>query len=333
MNNPMKKIFSYTKVRLYEFRLVIREFKKGSKTRTDVRSRYADSWELVTAHSVEKGLGLDKTEPGHSGDIVIQLLDKLLSVVTEEKARTFSFKETLRILLAYMDYQEQFDTSKFSAYSVILKKYQELEKILGQKYISDIRKELDAGSVSYSKDELLRGSNFDFERFINSRHSIRSFASEPLETELIRKAVTIANCAPSACNRQPSYVYFCNNPTKVSVIDSMITGSNGFKGEVPNYIIVTTDRACFSYVEEFQWYINGGIYLSYLSLALHSLGVGHCIMQWKAFYKTEHELKKLLGISDTEAIIAVIGCGHYKDETRCICAQRKDAEEVLKIVQ
>ena len=29
--------------------------------------------------------------------------------------------------------------------------------------------------------------------------------------------------------------------------------------------------------------------------------------------------------------IAVIGCGHYREETRCSCAQRKSAAETLHI--
>ena len=118
----------------------------------------------------------------------------------------------------------------------------------------------------------------------------------------------------------------------VKQIDDLITGSSGFKGETPNYIIVTTDRACFMKEEQYQWYINGGIYLSYLTLALHSLGIGNCIMQWKAFYRTENKLKELLGISSHEAIIAVVGCGYYQGDTKCIYAQRKAVSDTLHIV-
>lgn len=118
----------------------------------------------------------------------------------------------------------------------------------------------------------------------------------------------------------------------MKIVNDLITGSSGFKGETPNYIIVTTDRACFMKEEQYQWYINGGIYLSYLTLALHSLGIGNCIMQWKAFYRTENKLKELLGISSHEAIIAVVGCGYYQGDTKCIYAQRKAVSDTLHIV-
>ena len=180
--------------------------------------------------------------------------------------------------------------------------------------------------------ELLHGKDFDVQSFFETRHSIRMYQKVPLNQSDIQKAVEIANMSPSACNRQPNKVYFTSECETVKQIDDLITGSSGFKGETPNYIIVTTDRACFMKEEQYQWYINGGIYLSYLTLALHSLGIGNCIMQWKAFYRTENKLKELLGISSHEAIIAVVGCGYYQGDTKCIYAQRKAVSDTLHIV-
>lgn len=186
----------------------------------------------------------------------------------------FAFKETFRVLIAYFDFQEKFDTSKFKKYESLKQEYDKLCAKLGNDYVEDIKSNLNAGAYELSKEELLQGTEFNFQHFINSRHSIRMYEKRS----------------------------------------------------------VTTDRACFSYVEQFQWYINGGIYLSYLSLALHSLGIGHCIMQWKAFYRTENELKKICGISKREAIIAVIGCGYYADNVKCIRAQRKTVDDTLHII-
>lgn len=329
----LKKARKYAAFRGHELVVSLKEFRKGSKLNKGTYHAFNDSSILVSAHSVEKGLGLRNVEPGHSGNVVDLLLNKLMAMAKDStRINEFPFRETLRVIISYMDYQEQFDTSKFGMYEQLKSKYDKLSEILGNEYIDSLRCELDAGVKTISRDKLLEGKEFDFMDFIRSRHSIRSFEKDPLRYNDIRKAVEIANLAPSACNRQPSYVYFCNKIEKVRKIDEIITGSSGFKGEVPNYIVVTTDRAYFSYVEQYQWYINGGIYLAYLSLALHSLGIGHCIMQWKAFYETENELKKLLSISDTEAIIAIVGCGHYRDETPCLMAQRKGIEDTLKII-
>ena len=334
MSNKITKGLKYLKIRWHEFRLCLLEFSKGSKFKGMTYEGYIDSGMLVGAHSVEKGLGLRVVQPGHSGEVVNNLLDRLISLVPfERRNMAFPFRETFRIIMAYMDFQMQYDTSKFALYPTLKKKYDALCDKLGSEYIDSVRAYLEAGSKYYTKTDLLPDETLDLESFFSSRHSIRTYLQEPVKEEIIREAVKIANRAPSACNRQASYVYFSNSKETVERIDSLITGSSGFKGEVPNYIIVTTDRAYFSDVEQFQWYINGGLYLSYLSLALHSQGIGHCIMQWKAFYKTEDDLKALMGISKSEAIIAVVGCGYYPEEVRCIDAQRKGVEDTLRIIQ
>ncbi|MDO5131609.1 MAG: nitroreductase family protein [Eubacteriales bacterium] len=334
MRKKWKKALKYLYSRGYELGTSVREYQKGGKLSPAALRRYRDSAALVEAHSIEKGLGLRNVEPGHSGAVARNLLSTLQEMARDpEERESFSFRESLRIVMAYMDFQEGFDTSSFPMYPALREQYDSLCGVLGADYMEKLRGELDAGASYISGEELLEGAAFDFEAFIRTRHSIRSFRQEPLDEQLIRRAVQIANLSPSACNRQPSAVYFCNYPEKVAEMDRLITGSAGFKGEVPNYLVLTTDRACFAFVEQYQWYINGGIYLAYLSLALHSLGIGHCIMQWKAFHKTENTLKKLLGISSTEAIVAVIGCGYYMEEVRCIRAQRKTAEDTLRVVK
>ena len=67
-------------------------------------------------------------------------------------------------------------------------------------------------------------------------------------------------------------------------------------------------------------------------MALHSMGIGTCIMQWRAFYKTEKVLKKICGIEKDEAIIAIIGLGYYEKDTKVISAQRMSVDETLRKV-
>lgn len=325
----ISKAAAYIKMRAHELSLSFKEFRRCAKASPLARQKYSDSWKLVTAHSIEKGLGLPDASPGHSGHIVLQLLDKLLSEATK-CSDSFAFMESFSVIAAYMNFQQQYDTKSFPKYRTILEKYEKLISIVGKDYEEDAVKTCRAGYTLYKKEDLL--PSMDLDHFIGNRHSVREYAPDPVKTEDIKRCVKTALMAPSACNRQPSKVYFTCRSDMVRKIDDLITGSSGFKGQVPNYIVITTDRAAFSNEEMYQWYINGGIFTAYLSLALHNIGIGHCIMQWKAFYKTEKELKDLLGIPDTEAIIATIGCGYYKDKTACLESQRRNADEILRII-
>lgn len=332
--DKVKKGLQYLGMRWYEFLICLKEFHHCSKLDKEAYQAFFENSMLVEVHSVEKGLGLKNPQPGHSSKPVINLLNKMFGYIMRGyDVNRFAFSETFRVITAYVDFQKEFDTAKFTAYQEIEQKYNKLCEKLGEEYLTNNRKTLLAGSCIISKEELMSGMQLDFESFIRSRHSIRMYEKYPIEAETLKKIIKLANEAPSACNRQPTEIYFSSRKEIVDKIDSLITGSNGFKGETPNYMIVTTNRARFHTVEQFQWYINGGIYLSYLVLAMHSLGIGSCIMQWKAFYKTEDELKRLLGISKSEAIIAVVGCGYYQEDTRCIHAQRKGIEDTLHVIE
>lgn len=333
MLKKMKKALQYIKVRFYELKIIIMEFLCSSKLNSKSYRAFNENSLLLEAHSVEKGLGLKKTEPGHSSKEVNNLLNKLFYLQNNNDIETFAFRETFRIIEAYIEYQKMYDTSKFKAFNEIERKYNVLCERLGKDYINNINDNYYAGVRELKKDEFESQKIFNFEDFINTRHSVRMFENKKIEFETLKKVVEISNKAPSACNRQPHKIYFCNDRNTVNNIDNLITGSNGFKGETPNYIIVTEDRARFFGEEEFQWYINGGIYLSYLVLSLHHFGIGSCIMQWKAFYKNEKKLKELCGISKTEAIIAIVACGYYMETTKYICAQRKDVNETLHMVE
>lgn len=333
MMTKVRKGLEYIKVRWYEWKVCVKEFRKGSKLKRDTYQIFYENSLLVEVHSVEKGLGLRNTQPGHSSKQVNNLISKLFGYMGRGyDIHRFAFRETLRVLTAYIAYQKQFDTAQFPAFCEIERKYLALCDKLGWEFVEEVNRQLQAGARTLSREELEAGKTFDFAGFIATRHSVRMFEQTALDEQIVAQAVEMANQAPSACNRQPSNVYFSNQRSIVDQIDQLITGSHGFKGETPNYLVLTADRAKFMREEQFQWYINGGIYLAYLTLALHSLGVGCCIMQWKAFYRTEKQLKQVLGISDQEAIVAIIGCGYFADETKCICAQRKRANEVLKVV-
>lgn len=332
--SKISSAYHYFNDRLFEFRICIKEFIIESKLDKSAYESHFKSRLLVDVHSVEKGIGLKNAKPGHSGAVVNNIINKLFEYINRGyDVNDFSFRETFRVITAYIEFQKKFDTDEFKMFSEIERKFIKLNEKLGKDYVNKVMSDLNAGSFYLPSSELEIGKEFDFERFISTRHSIRSYEYKSIPDEVIAKAVSIANDCPSACNRQPSKVYFTSVKEKVETIDSLITGNSGFKGETPNYLVITTDRAAFAKEEQFQWYINGGIYLSYLSLALHSLGIGHCIMQWKAFYKTENELKNILGISKHEAIIAIIGCGYYSSEVKCIQAQRQAVCDTLHVIR
>ncbi|MDO4557050.1 MAG: nitroreductase family protein, partial [Lachnospiraceae bacterium] len=162
-----------------------------------------------------------------------------------------------------------------------------------------------------------------------SRHSIRSYNKIPVELDIIKKVLELAACAPSACNRQPIKVYITTNPKTVTDMSELIPGNKGFENEIPNWALVTVNRQMFNIGEPLQWYVNGGIYISYLINAFHAYRIGSCIFQIPASHCNTPKIRSLARIPKNEALIAAVGFGYAKDENKFAVAQRRPVDETI----
>lgn len=329
----IKRKCRYLRDRGYELHLCIKEFRANSRTNDVANESEVKNGMLLAVHRIEKGLGLENCTPGHSADVAFELLRRMQAYIEAGyNINEYAFRESVAVLNTYIKYQRDYGDPAWKPLKKLVQDFKNIQEQIGDELFQSIVDTMNAGANKIPLQTLETGIDFDFESFISSRHSMRMYRNEEINTADMKRVIELANKAPSACNRQPVRVYFANNPEKVTQIDDLITGSLGFKGKTPNYCLVTVDRAQFKRDEQFQWYINGGIYLSFLVLAMHSLGIGSCIMQWKAFHTNESKLKKLACISENEAIVAIVGCGYYSNNTTCICAERKGVEDTLKFI-
>ena len=107
MITKIKKAIQYFSVRCYELKISIKEFRRGSKLSSDAFESFYKNGMLVEVHSVEKGLGLKNTKPGHSSKPVTNLINKMFGYIGRGYDPTdFAFKETYRVIDAYIEYQK-----------------------------------------------------------------------------------------------------------------------------------------------------------------------------------------------------------------------------------
>lgn len=73
------------------------------------------------------------------------------------------------------------------------------------------------------------------------------------------------------------------------------------------YLVITADRACFYDAMEInQEYVDGAIFGTVLTYALHYYGIASCILQNGQDYKTSNALKEKLAIPASERIIFLL---------------------------
>lgn len=274
---------------------------------------------LLLCHALEKGMGVRNVKKGYGKEKAVKLIEILATIKDAEGMQSYAYCEGVAVLKAYIDFQNACNEN--------------IDNIINLFDSYGFRKESDyaAGFVELSKEELEKGEKFDFYEFVKSKHSIRMFSPEPMSQDVFREAVKCALCAPSACNRQPCKVYYSLDSEQNRILGKMVPGNKSFENDVPYYCVIAVDRSFFGEAEVFQWYMNGGIFVTYLTLALHAHGIGSCIFQWPDFYETEAKVREHIGMKEAEAIVAVVGYGKYLDKTKCICAQRKSENDISRV--
>lgn len=277
---------------------------------------------LLIAHSFEKALCIE----GCRDDFGTQKADRLLDYLTLAAKdpsfdnHSYAFVESMAALENWLSRRARLglDCSKWQHGFESLAEQTSYE--VGRIDLSDR-----AGIVS---DSFASVSDCDKNaiNFINGRHSVRSFDSAPVPQETLTQVVELAQSAPSACNRQPSRVYF-SGPKSARVVSAAVRGNKGFEQSIFQWAVITADTSLFSCAEYNQWFINGGIYLQTFVLALKAYGIGSCIFQW-VVGDSGKEMRSSLGISANEVIIAVVGFGYPKETFARPVARRMPVSEV-----
>jgi len=161
------------------------------------------------------------------------------------------------------------------------------------------------------------------------RRSVRWYQDKPVSNELIEQAVSAAALAPSACNRQPFRFYVSNGKEKAAEVAKCAGGTAGFHDNLPCVIAVVGDLGCYPEARDRHVvYIDGSLATMQLMLALESLGLSSCSINWPDVEERERQLAKILGLAYYERTVMLLAVG-YADPTGGIPYSDKKTEKDL----
>lgn len=188
-----------------------------------------------------------------------------------------------------------------------------------------------AGDVGLGGIDEIEAIKFDEPTdFLKSRRSIRQYGSEPVPKELILQAASIAQNAPSVCNRQACKIYAFEG----SEILQNQPGNAGFGETAAWGLVVTSDLKAFSTSgERHQAWCDGGMFAMSLLYGLHAQHLGACPLAWTPTVKRDKSVRNKLGIPDNEVIIMFISVGSLKSSYKVAKSHRKDMKDTLIFVE
>ncbi|MBM4812169.1 nitroreductase family protein [Vibrio parahaemolyticus] len=271
---------------------------------------------ILYYHVLEKGLSFENRKENFGSAVV----DDLIKSINE-----------------YIDNGYNVNKLQFKTACSVIEKYFAINPKMRKNYSDNIidkifshaESELGGEKVIYKK-EILASLNFDYSSFFNSRYSVREFSEEKVETEKLLSALDIAKKYPSVCNRQAVRTYLFTKKDTVIEQLSFQNGNRGFREKIDKLIVVTVDLSLFSKAEERnQPYIDGGIYLMSLLLAIHSKGLGAVALNWSTNKESDKKYRRLGVIKESEVIISFIGVGNLKDKMLVPKSERDSYKETL----
>jgi nitroreductase len=208
----------------------------------------------------------------------------------------------------------------------------ELEATI-DRFLSECASEACGGVAALTAETLFPFESETAQRFMLSRHSVRQFDARPVSHEDLQNAVRIAQQAPSVCNRQSARVFVSTDRPKMDEMLKLQNGNRGFGDRLGAVIVVASDmRAFTSMGERNQCWVDGGIFAMSLALALHSLHVGACMLNWSVEPGRDRALRRLLQLDDNYAIITMMGAGYPPDSLVVAASPRRRTESIVKFI-
>lgn len=179
--------------------------------------------------------------------------------------------------------------------------------------------DLPTHSINFSELSLL------FQR----RRSVRWFLPKTVPKELIYQAVEAASQAPSACNRQPFRFDLLANPADAQKIAALAMGTAGFEHNIQCLLVVVGDLSCYpAERDRHVIYIDASLATMQLMLALETLGLASCPINWPDIEARERAIAQKLELPVYQRPVMLLAVG-YADPAGGIAYSQKKSPALL----
>ena len=163
------------------------------------------------------------------------------------------------------------------------------------------------------------------------RRSVRWYKQTPVPRELIEQAISIATLAPSACNRQPFDVYVIDDKPLLAEAVELPMGTKGWSHNIPLLLVIVGDFSSFEHERDRHVpYIDASLAAMSLMLALETLGLGSCPINWPDIEVREKKMEHLLNLSAWQRPIMCLSVGYPDKEGLIAFSQKRSPKQIIK---
>ncbi len=170
----------------------------------------------------------------------------------------------------------------------------------------------------------------DFKSLCERRHSIRDFKSKVVPLDLLNKAIDVALTAPSACNRQPLKFFVFDDPKRAQEIGSIPMGTAGFSKSFQCVVVIVGDLSAYPFEKDRHIiYIDGALAAMQFELAIESLGLGTCTINWPDVERHERRMANELELLPHERPVMLIAVGYPSEGAFVPASVKKSSHDLV----
>lgn len=190
-----------------------------------------------------------------------------------------------------------------------------------KKSIPYTRKDIDKTNISYD----------DFYKLTKYRRSVRWFESKEVPHDIVDKAILAANQSPSACNRQPFEFKIIDDPVMLEEVANLPMGVKGYADGIPMMIVIVGNLdAYFDERDRHVIYIDGSLASMTFMLALETLGLSSCVINWPDIEPLEKKMEKVLKLEKHQRPIMCMAVGYPDSNGKVAYSEKKHLDEIRK---
>ena len=165
------------------------------------------------------------------------------------------------------------------------------------------------------------------------RRSVRWFENRRVPENLLREAINMASLAPSACNRQPYEFLIIDDQKKAVEVADLAMGTVGFSENIQCLVVVLGKLDAYPHERDRHCiYIDASLASMQLMLALETMGLSSCPINWPDIEPRERALQNLLALTYFERPVMLMAVGYADPEGGVPFSQKKTDKSLVKKV-
>ncbi|MEN6454145.1 MAG: nitroreductase family protein [Prolixibacteraceae bacterium] len=267
-------------------------------------------------HRIEKGLITSPSKPVFAESYILETVLNFRDLV--QMPVDNSTKEwAIGILQQYFDTVRETEITK-NAKTIFLKVKRDEKIKLPVTYMAFTRSR---SKISYT----------DFLQLTRQRRSVRYYEDKPVPRNLVENAIRAALQSPSACNRQPFMYRIIDDPGRILEAARLPNGSEVFAQNIKMMVFLIGDLSnYFDERDKHLIYIDGALSAQSFILALETLGLSSCIINWSDIPSNNYRLKTFLQLEDWERCVMSISVGYADPNSGIPSSVKKDIKTVVR---